>query len=78
MLKNQQQESKQPIAIKDQVLDLYSFGISTQEIADILGKTRNSIDIHLTTLRKEGKLSKKNQAELTNENEEITDEEKTE
>ena len=43
--------------MKDQVLELYNFGISTQDIADVLGKTRNSIDIHLTTLRKEGKIS---------------------
>lgn len=38
-------------------MELYKFGVSTQDIADLLGKTRNSIDIQLTALRKEGKIS---------------------
>ena len=56
MLKSQEVESK--ITLKEQVLALYNFGIQTQDIADVLGKTRNSIDLHLTALRKERKIVK--------------------
>lgn len=66
MLKSQEAENK--ITLKEQVLALYNFGIQTQDIADVLGKTRNSIDLHLTALRKEGKIVKllvKNGAEKT-------------
>ena len=59
MLKNQENQSENKTTLKEQVLELYTFGIQTQDIADILGKTRNSIDIHLTTLRKEGKITQK-------------------
>ena len=54
-----QQETQNKTTLRDQVLELYNFGIGTQDIADILGKTRNSIDIHLTALRKDGKIASK-------------------
>jgi predicted ArsR family transcriptional regulator len=68
MLESKQEQSKNKITIRDLVCDLYNFGISTQDIADILGKNRNSIDIHLTNLRKSGKVNSGKIEEENNQN----------
>jgi predicted ArsR family transcriptional regulator len=52
MLKRKENE----INLKEPVFILYSHGLPIQDIADILGKPRNSIDKQLTALRKEGKV----------------------
>jgi hypothetical protein len=43
---------------KQQIFDLSSFGLSSAEIADILGKKVGYISKELSTLKKEGKYGK--------------------
>ncbi|MBI2176069.1 sigma-70 region 4 domain-containing protein [Candidatus Woesearchaeota archaeon] len=60
MLKNRMEQKGEKATIGEQVLELYNeFGMPIQEIAEVLGKSRNNIDAQISALRKAGKIGKK-------------------
>lgn len=58
-MERQKHQNDTKYTIRDQVLKLYTFGVDIQTIADILGTSRNSIDLHLSALRKNGRIDAK-------------------